>query len=89
MEDINLKNEYKIFDFKGANGRIIQWMKKANLEAPLPMEQILILKTTVYRLRRNPDKKEKKSWDDFSSFIWDRIQLYVGSEIAKQWFEDK
>jgi CRISPR-associated protein (TIGR03986 family) len=89
LEDINLKNEYKIFDFKGANGRIIQWMKKANLEAPLPMEQILILKTTVYRLRRNPDKKEKKSWDDFSSFIWDRIQLYVGSEIAKQWFEDK
>jgi CRISPR-associated protein (TIGR03986 family) len=87
LDEKNLKDEYKITDFKGAKSRIEQWMKKANVPQ-LPEDQLDALLECISRLNKKPDRKEKTLWSDFNSSIWKTISRFVGNEKAKEWFDE-
>jgi CRISPR-associated protein (TIGR03986 family) len=87
LDEKNLKEEYKVTDFKGAKNRIDQWIKKTNHQL-LPNEQWDILRACITRLIQKPDKKELKMWKDFNSHIWKTLTGYIGEETAKKWFEE-
>jgi CRISPR-associated protein (TIGR03986 family) len=85
LTEKNMKDEYKVQDFKGAKSRIEQWMKKAKV-SQLPEDQWDILFKCISRLNEKPDRKERTLWSDFNSSVWETISRFVGNEKAKEWF---
>ncbi len=79
---------YKVTKFKQAKDRIEQWMKKDAKVEILPDEQIAQLWITLQRLYAEPDKKEKKDWNNFNSRLWQFLQSITSEELAKQWFKE-
>jgi CRISPR-associated protein (TIGR03986 family) len=86
LAEKNMRDEYKVQDFKGAKSRIEQWMKKTSL-IQLPENQLDILFECISRLMQSTNKQEKKDWYNLKSPIWQSIQSYVGLEKANEWFD--
>ncbi len=81
------EGKFKVVTFKVCEQKVTSWMKSANVSS-VPQEQLTALHETILRISEIPDKKETKQWKDFEGRIWKQISTWVGSVIAKQWFDE-
>lgn len=81
------EGQYKVTSFKVCQNKVASWMKAARV-TQVPVDQQEALFETLKRLKATADKKEAKSWTDFGSGIWKQLTSLVGTETAKQWFEE-
>lgn len=79
--------KYKVQAFKVCAQKVQSWQKAAGVQT-VPVEQLSYLFETLKRLYSNPDRIEKKDWENFDSKIWKQITAFVGEETVKQWFDN-
>jgi hypothetical protein len=79
------KDKFKVNNFKSCESKVTSFLKSAGV-SQIPDDQIGILKDTIVRLRKNPDKKEKKGWENFDSNIWLCICKWIGEKDANDLF---
>lgn len=87
LEEKNLKDEYKVVDFKGAKSRIEQWLKKSE-NSLLPEGQDEILIAALQRIYQTIKKdKERQQWTTFKEGIWRDVIKWIGESRAKQIYD--
>ena len=76
-------------DFNASKKRIDQWMKKAIVKV-IPNEQHQFLFDALTRFYNDPKNRDKKKWvlPFEQSHVWKKISTWVGSETARQWYNE-
>ena len=78
--------KFKVTTYKVCESKCNQWLKLNGRES-LTSEEKKVLAAVISRLKKAPDKKEKKAWANKESNIWKNVSRWLGEDWQGEPFE--